>query len=847
MPDIWGQTLDPIGVNQVQTTNLSRLAEVIFIKKVRNIPIAGLPGEADSVEAKKKFAEFIGNGLMVENKDLEKRDGVIGSKTLKIDRNTTNFFRNIYYQITTGASVNTPVDPGTGLSLLPNQDVSMMTIDSTVLGSSTAQLTVRNPLNKYVHQQHPLYLGQAIFESDDVVYINLPGLDGNIYRAFTGFVTTVTIDAQVGDTINNTIVIECEDMLKRLRENRVNIKPGYTPAEARRTTAPYSISFGADLPHQILAKVFAAAYCDFESIPTVYDQLAQFRSLAITDPDQAAQSEFQLIDQYTKVPIGQGHIADNSGFIGPLQDVPAPSPFFVTTGNLIIPAGQLAGNLEPTAPLAVTEDTSRTIPRQIFGFRQAADPTNLDDNSKAVGGAAPVSQTSSYPLDDLAFVLEGTAQPAYSLAFNPFGIQQWVSEWKSAYEVAREIADTVAFELFTTPEGVLWFRPQNILLPADVSGNTPTSSVSVGQQPRVGSEYWLDRKYIKHEAYTNTDRDVFTVAVTLGHYTIQALDGSGLEWTRAGIAVDSLKYQQLGARMAPQQNKLELIDKSACIAYSRAFLNRVNSKARRGSVDYMGDARLRVGNPCYIPHRNQIYYIESISHQFVAGKSYTMTLSLNNGRVPISIATQADANNLAATIGDPSLAADLKSRYLFSETIKRLGPDSGLGILDPKDPLNPPDVLSGVASVQVDEVTRYKQHGPPDQDAVILPIESQSSVSQSSSTELSTTTVFTGGDGQLVFNGYVWEDIQAMTYEDMIPDLKTSTPTIYLSKLLLDQRLNSRTFRSLLQNYQQRTPTASPLDLQNNLLRDMASAVVKSLSPDGQIQSQIASTLPRIA
>ena len=660
MPDIWGQTLDPLGVNQKPTTHLWRQAEVIFIKKMRNIPTAGLDGEADSYEGLIKFDEFIKNGLMVENKALENRDGTVTSlyinaaNTGRLYRaptattgtglnlttlgsnpfstsgaisqtsNLATAYRNLYFQITAGASINTPVDPGSGLSLIPNQDVSTISVDSSTLGPSSASITIRNPQNKYVHKRHPLYIGRSVFESEDIVYINLPGLDGQLYRTFTGFVTTVSVETTTeGGTIQNYIVIECEDMMKRLRETRTNVKPGFIPAEARRNVSPYNISFAGKLAHEIMAEVCAYAYCDFESISGIYDQLYTFRKNSVVDANTAATQEFGLLDQYTKLPIGTtaqitGPLLAQASLITPaslgvLPNTPAPpsagvaaistayrlagrqegastNAFFITTGTLTTQAVQNVQVNSQTAPgAAVTPTTvtlSTAIPKQVFGFKSASNPSGVQNDSlaQAVNQAVPINGvTNQFPIDDLAFVLEGTSQPAFSITFSAFGLDQFVSEWQSALEVTRTIADTIGFELFTTPEGVLWFRPLNVFLPADVPPGTTTDKV-MGQQPRVGTEYWLDRNFIKHESYTETDRDIYTVCVTLGYWDWQNLN-VGLENFRPGIVVDSLRFQKYGARYAPRQSKLELTDKSATEAWSRAFLNRANAKASRGSVE----------------------------------------------------------------------------------------------------------------------------------------------------------------------------------------------------------------------------------------------------------------------
>ena len=168
---------------------------------------------------------------------------------------------------------------------------------------------------------------------------------------------------------------------------------------------------------------------------------------------------------------------------------------------------------------------------------------------------------------------------------------------------------------------------------------------------------------------------------------------------------------------------------------------------------------------------------------------------------------------------------------MFPNPINRLGPPSQLGTFEPVDP------ITGLSSTGPSEVQRYLQHGPT---AEQLGIPSAGGAGPS----LVSTPTEQAGDGQLVFNGFVWEDLQVMTFEDMLPDITASQPTVYLSQLLLDQRLKSRTIRSLLQSYSQVNPTATATAATVAVVAGLANAVSQAGVPYGQAISQVAVKIP---
>jgi hypothetical protein len=783
--------------------HLARQAEVIFIKKVRRKILPGETGESPTVDFENKYHEFINNGILKQNSELGLRDAYVTGEPIYD-----------YWQVTTSSvGASTIVTGGTtNLSnvsgteaMIPNADVSEIHIQQTVRGMSTATVTLRSPLNKYVFQNNPVYAGQAIFESDDLVYVNLPGLDGNLYRRFTGLATTIDINTiATGETFINSLTINCDDMLKLLKQTRIAARTSMTVREAQHSFSPLTISYANQLPHEVLTQLFARAYCDFTTLPAYLTELERIRGL---DPKTGADEEEVLLQRMSKLPAAN---ASGSSSITPILDA---SSFIVRTGTIQTNAAFLNSGASDPGGTATGESSKSTrqiipvsLPRQIFGYTNARAPYALMSSiDKTVSGASPVPDAKNFPADTLVFLIEGTAQPAWSISFASASVTQLlISEWKSAFDVAMGVAQEIEFELFTTPEGIVRFRPFNSTLPADVSPPKYSKDLSPSVYPRVGYEYWLQPQFIKNSTLSNTDKGVFTIAYVLGLYQMSNLNGAQLQYLRPGIAVDSRRFAKLGARVAPQKQKLGLVTEIACQAYAVPYLARLNAESRSGTLDYVGDARIQAGNPVYIPSSNQIYYLESLTDTFIAGKSYTMSMHLTYGRVPFSL-TNEKATTLVKSTSDVSAAQKLQTYYTFVPTLNRLQQNGTL--------TDEQVYQGGLGTSGSSEVKRYLKYGPPTLTAVSSPTQVEASASEeaAASQSLGTNTILTTvGDGSLVFNGYVWEDIPIMTYEDISTDTLISGPAISLAKLLSDQRTQSRVFFQQVQAVMRKNPTYTP-------------------------------------
>ena len=723
---------NPDKFNDQNVEHLERPAEVVIIKKLRNFIEPGSMPQSeirkdqnvgDKTEAaafRKDFVEFIEGekkiltpNFILDNKWLDPVDGT----------GNTPLYR--HWQIT----ASTPKvlgDPSQVDSLTPgatNTDVYQITASLTTEGRGQCTVVLNSRQDKYVFTEHPLRNGKVLFESNDQIYVNLPGLDGELYRAFTGYITTVQLARSTAGGLRTTITLTCDDMLKPLVETRTCIRPSGFIAENRGVTyTGLSPVFANKLPHEILSFIMSRAYADVYSHESFRPALEASRELGragdLDSQTEAALRENALFESTLSLPQPSAGIS-----------VSADSRFLATWSQSVAHVRPLAGGV-----IGKTPGEPVTLPKRIFGFRRERHETQIGPGLNPVVQEleqySPFSAEAQVDPDDLAFIIEGTSQPSYKLAFGA-DVSIFASEWKSALLVGQEIAKNINYEFFADELGIVHFRPINANLPYDFEADEPrrVTTALTWKTQRVGYEYWLKDQFTTDEAYVETDKDIFTIAYAFGAFQVDGLPEGAVK----GVAVDVNRFLKLGARQAPAITKMNLLTDDAANNYARAYLARLNANAMTGRIKYIGDARVRVGNPVYVEKNNQVYYLSSLVHNYTVGQGYSMSMELKYGRVPISTAgflglpfgeEDAEGNSLV-----PKIFQNITSTSMQNQ-LYRYDEQSVLASMEEKDTGNSfVGKLSQGARTEADYIRDNKLH--------------------------------------LTFQGYLWEPLYTLKYEDL--------------------------------------------------------------------------------
>jgi hypothetical protein len=74
--------------------------------------------------------------------------------------------------------------------------------------------------------------------------------------------------------------------------------------------------------------------------------------------------------------------------------------------------------------------------------------------------------------------------------------------------------------------------------------------------------------------------------------------------------------------------------RESLLLYAKSLLQRILAGKYQGQITITGRAEIEPGRPVFIPIRNMVYYIETVSHSYSEGGKFTTTLHLSYGRKP---------------------------------------------------------------------------------------------------------------------------------------------------------------------------------------------------------------------
>jgi len=477
-----------------------------------------------------------------------------------------------YYIISSNNRSKSKVNVSSALS--SNLDIVSITTNFSTSGMGTATLSLRDPNQKYKFVYNKLKAGHLLIAPMDMVLIYLPDLRGRLHRAFTGFISRPAKTQTFTGNIQNTISFECEGMMKLLKRSRTNINPSMLQAEASRAVVAFQSRFAQNTITEIVEEVLSETYCNFQS------------SLSF---------------------VGAALSARN----------------------------RKASETQPANILTILSNL-RSVHRRAFvrivgtikaGYRLISDNAFLAPVDKLIRQSLSNKAIASHPISSLAFVVQGSNTFPFRLITKLANLFQ--SQWENGFKFIQSIAQLSFYEFFETPEGVIVFRPMNTLLPYDVMDKKYVSDDD--KKLRPSSLYQIQEELILDDSYSEDDGAIYTVLYLQGQFHHSA-EPKILQ----ALVVDSRLYEKFGAVMAPAQTRVGLENQAFLETYGINILTRVNARYRTGSITIAGDARFRIGNPLFVPHRNMVYYIERVSHIYAAGGQYITKLTLSYGRSPIA-------------------------------------------------------------------------------------------------------------------------------------------------------------------------------------------------------------------
>lgn len=188
-------------------------------------------------------------------------------------------------------------------------------------------------------------------------------------------------------------------------------------------------------------------------------------------------------------------------------------------------------------------------------------------------------------------------------------------EYRSRLEAIQEIAQFIGFEFFQQPGGILTFKP-------------PFYNVYV--DPEVNPIYVIKEKDIRSAEYSSDAAEVVTEITVKGNPDDKLASNTALSDQTFSAYRDPILAAQYG--IVPQVVELKWVrNPLQSIVAGAGELDRINAKRHQSSLTIEGRPEMCLGYPIYIPHRDEFFYVRSMSHNISAG-SFTTSLNLDSRR-----------------------------------------------------------------------------------------------------------------------------------------------------------------------------------------------------------------------
>ena len=192
------------------------------------------------------------------------------------------------------------------------------------------------------------------------------------------------------------------------------------------------------------------------------------------------------------------------------------------------------------------------------------------------------------------------------------------NEYKTHLDIIHELTKTTFFEFYADQNGDIWYhqpRFDNLhILTADI--------------PEV---YIIQNEDILNYNFAETDDSIITSVLITGQQDY--IEGDQYPLNLVNFYEDKSLILKYGRRMITLSHPFVRTSED-CYYYAQSYLLRVLAERRTGSITIVGRPELRMAMPVYIPFKNMIYYVNSITHNFTYGETFTTTLGLTYGRKP---------------------------------------------------------------------------------------------------------------------------------------------------------------------------------------------------------------------
>lgn len=217
----------------------------------------------------------------------------------------------------------------------------------------------------------------------------------------------------------------------------------------------------------------------------------------------------------------------------------------------------------------------------------------------------------------------------------------WQSEYQTKLELANLAKEAIGFELYMDVDGSIVFKPPFYNL--DVFPNKPVS--------------WVQDIDVIDWDFSESEAEVVTQLTLQGNFGGNTDYGFSEDVTPFTSVTDYHLLRKYGWRSQTYNSEF-LGDTQLMFYVGMDVLDRTNARRHRGTVNIPIRPELRLGFPVYIAPKDQIWYVQGISHNIQFGGRAQTTLSLTAKRQKFIAPKGIGSLKITAVHTDPNSRND---------------------------------------------------------------------------------------------------------------------------------------------------------------------------------------------
>lgn len=526
-------------------------------------------------------------GVLIDpfEKCLETPYYIIGDNLDKINYESNNYIANNLYKNDriVNCSVTQETDNNWTCSITLNNTDDLYTLKNEYYYNSGK--VANTNVGEYILNQQNI----CVIEPNDEVNVFMSNWKGQLNSVFTGLVSSVSLS---DDGLIKTVNLQCSDMFKKLSWTYKVVKAGFDPKEAFGTTlSVYNENYSDKTLTQVVQALLGEALCD------IYRR-----------------DEF-LIE------ATRGYIQNKEG-----------NRSYSLSKVIEKEILKYIDNVEVPKELKKEKDSSDQL--RVIGYKCSIDYKKLYQWYDTDPIWLNKEIMADYKKGDIAFKISGMEQPAWSWTINSGSFDFLFSTFKRNDNFVKEIASIVAYEIFADVNGIILFRPPNLVLPRKIKTTDNNKDIQTYNEYLDNYIVTTDKEenYFTNFLTTADDNAIYTQVAVIGAYKENNVSFP----TQKSKAYAPLQYiNQYGIRMMQPVTRVGLQTAEACEKYGDLLLWRQNKNYELGETTCVLNADYTVGMPIFIQKQLAVWYIKRVTHSFSAGQNCTTSLTLGYKRTPL--------------------------------------------------------------------------------------------------------------------------------------------------------------------------------------------------------------------